>query len=167
MSRQLQSQGLATLAVELLNAAESQSRHPVLDLPLLGVRLLGALHWLGGHSGLAALPLGLLGLGNGACAALLACARAPAQVGALVTQGGRPDLAGAQIRQVRAPTLWITDNADAGMVELKRHAMRGLAGPSRLQVLTHRAAPDNGESLGHAAALLAGHWFTAHLPRHT
>lgn len=156
--------GLGTLRLELMAASQTQGRHPVLDLPLLGARVLEALRWLDEQRALSPLPLGILGMGQGASAALMACARSPQQVHAVVTHEGRPDLAGAHLRQVRAPALWITGARDTGTLELQRHALRALAGPTQLEVLGPSGQGQDGY-LYQAAADLASQWFATHLPR--
>ena len=165
MAAGLHAHGLGTLVLELMVASQMQGRHPVLDLPLLSDRLLQALQWLGGQNKLSPLPLGMLGMGLGASAALLTCARAPGRVRAVVAHEGRPELAGAHLRQVRVPALWITDDSDTGVLELKRYALRTLPGPKQLEVLS---GPNGRHPLVRqcqAAADLAGQWFTTHLPR--
>lgn len=165
MAAGLHAQGLGTLTLELMEASQMQGRHPVLDLPLLSDRLLQALQWLGGHRQLSTLPLGMLGMGLGASAALLTCARAPGRVRAVVAHEGRPDLAGAHLRQVQVPALWITDGSDAGVLELKRYALRALPGPKHLEVLNGLNGHHPAVRSCQTAADLAGQWFTTHLPR--
>ena len=165
MAAGLYAQGLGTLTLELMEASQMQGRHPVLDLPLLSDRLLQALQWLVGHRQLSPLPLGMLGMGMGASAALLTCARAPGRVRAVVAHEGRPDLAGAHLRQVQAPALWITDGSDTGVLELKRYALRALPGPKHLEVLNGSNGHHSQVRHCQTAANLASQWFTTHLPR--
>ena len=108
---------LATLLFDLLTPAEEADRANVFDIPLLANRLVDAVRWLDGQPALAKLPLGLFGASTGAAAALVAAAKAPQRIGAVVSRGGRPDLAGDALAAVRAPTLLIVGGADRVVIE--------------------------------------------------
>lgn len=150
--------GLGTLLFSPLTPVELQGRQRVLDMPLLSSRIAQVLAWLADRPELGALPVGLLGANQGACVALHAAACVPQRVFALVTHGGRPDLAGARLREVQAPTLLIMGNDDTGVLELGRHAARELPGTRQIEVMA------GGRQLSDAAATLASRWFMQHLP---
>ena len=127
--------GHPMLLFDLLTSAEELDRVNVFDIPLLAGRLVDVLRWLEGHPSAAKLPLGLFGASTGAAAALVAAARLPRRVGAVVSRGGRPDLAGGALDQVHAPTLLIVGGADFGVIDLNEHAMSRLRGPKSLQII--------------------------------
>ena len=90
----LNDRGIATLVFDLLTSAEEADRANVFNIPLLADRLVDAVHWIDGQASVAKLPLGLFGASTGAAAALVAAAKLPRRIGAVVSRGGRPDLAG-------------------------------------------------------------------------
>jgi putative phosphoribosyl transferase len=120
--------GPATLLMDLLTSEEEaidlRTRHIRFDIPLLADRVVGAVDWLAGYAATAGLPIGLFGASTGAGAALVAAARRPERVRAVVSRGGRPDLAGDALASVRAPTLLIVGGDDGQVVELNRSAAR-------------------------------------------
>jgi pimeloyl-ACP methyl ester carboxylesterase len=122
----LNERDIATLLFDLLTPAEERDRANVFDIPLLADRLIGAVHWIDAQSSLHRLPLGLFGASTGAAAALLAAAKLPQRIGAIVSRGGRPDLAGSALTLVRAPTLLIVGGDDPAVVELNRGALKEL-----------------------------------------
>lgn len=156
--------GLGTLLFNPLTPVELQGRQRLLDMPLLSSRIAQALAWLADRSELNTLPVGLLGVNQGTSVALHAAASVPRRVFALVTHGGRPDLAGARLRQVHVPTLLIMGNDDLGVLELGRRAARDLPGTRHIEVMAGAALP-GGKLLSEAAAALASCWFVQHLPR--
>jgi pimeloyl-ACP methyl ester carboxylesterase len=101
----------------------------------LAGRLVDAIHWLQGQASVGRLPLGLFGASTGAAAALVAAARVPQRVGAVVSRGGRPDLAGDALDRVRAPTLLIVGGLDFGVIELNEQAFARLKGPKALEIV--------------------------------
>jgi putative phosphoribosyl transferase len=131
----LNDHGIATLLFDLLTPAEEVDRANVFDIPLLAGRLVDAVRWLEGHASAANLPLGLFGASTGAAAALVAAAKLPRRVGAVVSRGGRPDLAGNVLDRVHAPTLLIVGGADFGVIDLNEHALAKLRGPKALQIV--------------------------------
>jgi putative phosphoribosyl transferase len=158
----LQSRGLATLLFDLLTEAEVADRRRVFDIPLLAARLGEALAWARAED--PALPLGLFGASTGAAAALVAAASAP-DVAAVVSRGGRPDLAGDALDHVRAPVLLIVGGADHTVLDLNRAALARLPGTKRLDIVpgaTHLfEEPGARDSvIDHAAS-----WFDTHLRR--
>jgi putative phosphoribosyl transferase len=131
----LQDAGLATLLLDLLEEAEANDRSKVFDITLLADRLETAAGWLNGRPETADLRLGYFGASTGAGAALLAAGRAPESVGAVVSRGGRPDLAGDALACVTAPTLLIVGGDDEIVLELNREAFERLAGHRQLEVV--------------------------------
>lgn len=155
--------GFGTLLLDLLTAAEERDRRNVFDIPLLASRLLAAIRWLRAAPSTRSLPVGCFGASTGAAAALVAAAEAPADVGAVVSRGGRPDLAGARLRDVRAPTLLIVGSADREVLALNREALAQLRAPSDLAIVpgaTHLFEEPG--ALEEVARLAAG-WLTRHL----
>lgn len=119
----LNDRGFATLLFDLLSDDEAKDRRNVFDIRLLADRLLSAAAWIGEQPDLAGLPLGLFGASTGGAAALVAAASLGPRAGAVVSRGGRPDLAGAALGQVTAPTLLIVGGADHGVIELNQQAL--------------------------------------------
>jgi len=159
----LNTRGMATLLFDLLSPAEEADRANVFDVPLLADRLVDAVHWLEGESTLAKLPLGLFGASTGAAAALVAAARVGDRVAAVVSRGGRPDLAGDALDVVRVPTLLIVGGADFGVIELNEQALARLPGPKALEIVpgASHLFPEPGALtavIGHAAS-----WFERYL----
>lgn len=160
----LRSYGLGTLLFDLLTEPETLDHHPVFDIPLLGARVTEALLWLRQRTDLADIPIGLFGTRTVAAAALLAAAGAPAQVGAVVSCGGRPDLAGAHLTRVRAPTLLIVGGEDSAVLEFNRLALRAIPCTKKLEVVPGATHLFDQPGTLDVAAGLAGHWFEQHLP---
>src|SRR5689334_20608382 len=127
VARALRQAGLGTLLVDLLTAdeegADQYTRHLRFDIELLAMRLLGATDWLRHQPGTRDLAIGYFGASTGAGAALLAAAERPDQVRAVVSRGGRPDLAGPALIRVHAPTLLIVGGDDAPVIDLNERAM--------------------------------------------
>lgn len=160
----LQQRGIATLLFDLLLVGEEDDRSMVFDIALLSERLLHVLEWIDRQPRLRELPLGLFGASTGAAAALVAAARSP-KVGAVVSRGGRPDLADAALARVTSPTLLIVGGADVGVIELNEGAAEQLAGVKRLAIVpgaTH-LFPEPGAL--EQVIDLAADWFTQHLVR--
>ena len=131
----LNSRGIATLLFDLLTSREESNRANVFDIPLLSERLVGGVRWLDHEPLVGHLPLGLFGASTGAAAALVAAARLDDRVGAVVSRGGRPDLAGDALDQIRTPTLLIVGGADFGVIELNEQALERLRGPKALEIV--------------------------------
>lgn len=127
--------GIATLLFDLLTLEEEADRGNVFDIPLLAGRLADVVVWIGKQPTVGTLPLGLFGASTGAAAALVAAARLGIRIGAIVSRGGRPDLAGGALDEVRAPTLLIVGGADEGVIELNEGALSRLRAPKRLQIV--------------------------------
>lgn len=164
----LQQQGLATLLFDLLTpqeeAVDARTAHLRFDIRLLAQRLVGATDWVLEQPATRHLALGYFGASTGAAAALVAAAERPEVVRAVVSRGGRPDLAGAALARVRAPTLLIVGGADVPVLHLNREAIRALgARDTRLAIVP--GATHLFEEPGALAevARLAAEWFARHL----
>jgi len=162
----LNGHGMATLLFDLLTPAEERDRTNVFDIPLLAGRLVEAVHWVDREPDLARLPLGLFGASTGAAAALVATARLGARVGAVVSRGGRPDLAADALEHVTAPALLVVGGRDHGVIELNEQACASLRAAKALEIVpgaTH-LFPEPGAM--DAVIALAARWFTMHLAAH-
>jgi dienelactone hydrolase len=135
----LREAGLGTLLLDLLTPSEERiddaTRRLRFDIPLLTRRLVAAIDWLGAEPDTEALPVGLFGASTGAAAALRAAAERPARIGAVVSRGGRPDLADEALPQVRAPVLLLVGGLDEDVLRLNRAAARRMTAPHRLEVV--------------------------------
>ena len=127
--------GLATLLLDLLEEAESDDQRKVFDIKLLAERLQSAADWLKREPATKALRLGYFGASTGAGAALVAAVRDPTAVGAVVSRGGRPDLARDYLSAVQAPTLLIVGGNDNVVIELNEQALRLLHCPKQLVIV--------------------------------
>ena len=159
----LQQHQLSTLLFDLLDDDEAADRRKVFDIGLLSERVQQALDWAAGQSVLAGMSVGLFGASTGAAAALCAAAQRPGSVAAVVSRGGRPDLAAHCLPRVQAPTLLIVGGADREVLTLNRQALRELQCNKRLEVVpsaTHLFEEPG--ALGSVAALAAA-WFATHL----
>jgi putative phosphoribosyl transferase len=169
VASRLNEAGLGTLLVDLLTPAEGESDRVSsrfrFDIALLARRLIAAVDWLRGAPEHAD-TVGLFGASTGAAAALVAAAARPDDVFAVVSRGGRPDLAGTALPSVRAPVLLIVGGADEFVLELNRRALESIgAAEKRLVVIpgaTHLFEEPG--ALEHVATLAAD-WFSQHLPR--
>jgi putative phosphoribosyl transferase len=159
----LRSRRLATLLFDLLGADEAADRHKVFDIELLGERIEDAMDWAALHAPLGALPVGLFGASTGAAAALLAAAERPGRVGAVVSRGGRPDLAARWLPRVAAPTLLIVGGDDAEVLALNRHALRALGCNKRLEVVPGATHLFDEPGALDSVSQLAAAWFETHL----
>ena len=163
VAESLNKRGIATLLFDLLTAEEEGDRANVFDIPLLAERLVDAVYWIGHEPSVRDLPLGLFGASTGAAAALVAAAKLGDRVGAVVSRGGRPDLAGNALDQIRTPTLLIVGGLDSGVIELNEAAFARLQGPKALEIVAGASHlfPEPGaleQVIAHAAA-----WFERHL----
>jgi putative phosphoribosyl transferase len=161
----LQEAGLATLLFDLLTPAEERHRANVFDIELLASRLVRVSAWVREQPECRALPLGWFGASTGAGAALWAAAEPGADVAAVVSRGGRPDLAGSRLREVRAPTLLIVGSWDDVVLELNEQAAAQLRCQHRLMVVPRATHLFEEPGTLEAAAHLARDWFVAHLSR--
>lgn len=164
----LQGAGFVTLLFDLLTVAEQREDAVTgalrFDIPLLGERLIGAIDWAGQQPQIGALPIGLFGASTGAAAALVAAAARPQAVFAVVSRGGRPDLAAGSLPRVAAPTLLVVGGDDDQVIVLNRRAAARLRAPHAVEIVpgaTHLfAEPGTLERV----AELARDWFVAHCP---
>lgn len=163
VARALEEGGLATLLLDLLEEEEAEDRAKVFDIELLAERLHSAANWLSQEPQTRALRLGYFGASTGAGAALVAAARAPAAVGAVVSRGGRPDLANIYLSAVKAPTLLIVGGNDDVVIQLNEQALRRLHCHKELVIVpgaTHLFEEPG--TLGEVARL-AKQWFVRYL----
>jgi putative phosphoribosyl transferase len=150
------------LLFDLLTEAESRSRINVFDIQLLAYRLRQATDWAGAYPATRDLEVGYFGASTGAAAALVAAAR-DVRIRAVVSRGGRPDLAGDLLRQVRAPTLLIVGGADTAVLELNAQALELLGGVKELIVVPRATHLFEEPGTLEAAAEHAAHWFAHYL----
>jgi dienelactone hydrolase len=138
-ARILREAGLGTLLLDLLTEREDQvdavTAEYRFDIALLARRVVAAIDWLDRHPDTAGLGLGLFGASTGAAAALVAAAERPARISAVVSCGGRPDLAGDALERVQAPVLLIVGGQDAQVLDLNRQAATRLRAPHRIEVV--------------------------------
>lgn len=153
---------LATLLFDLLTPEEATDRHKVFDIELLASRLRQAIEWARRHPAVGQSSLGLFGASTGAAAALCAAAAWPNQVAAVVSRGGRPDLASADLQAVQAPTLLVVGSRDPQVLALNRSAMRQLQGEKRLEVVPGASHLFEEPGALDTVAHLAGAWFANH-----
>jgi putative phosphoribosyl transferase len=155
--------GIGTLLIDLLTRTEELDRSCVFDIPLLADRLVACVRWLQDQPDTAGSPLGFFGASTGAGAALYAAAGLGSAVAAVVSRGGRPDLAGVRLARVTTPTLLIVGGADSQVLALNRRASSALTGVHELVVVP--GAGHLFEEPGTLAevARLARDWFARHL----
>ncbi|MFW3113298.1 hypothetical protein MHAE_05937 [Mycobacterium haemophilum DSM 44634] len=159
----LNTAGLATLLFDLLTPDEERNRANVFDIELLARRLGDVTDWLANQPDTAALPVGYFGASTGAGAALAAAADPRARVAAVVSRGGRPDLAGPALTKVRAPTLLIVGGRDDVVLELNRRAQAMLPGECELVVVPVATHLFEEPGTLERVAVLARDWFIDHL----
>ncbi len=163
VASKLNDQGFATLLFDLLTPTEGQNRQNVFDIPLLAERVAEAAMWVASEPDIADLPLGLFGASTGAAAALVAAAELFGRVSAVVSRGGRPDLAGRYLKHVTAPTLLIVGSLDHEVIELNKSALSALTCTKQLRIV-----PGAGHLFEESGTLdtAVGHaldWFDRHL----
>lgn len=163
VAQTLQWRQLGTLLFDLLSDAEAEDRANVFDIPLLAGRVVQALDWVRARAATAALPLGLFGASTGAAAALVASTERPQLVSAVVSRGGRPDLAETALPDVRAATLLIVGEHDREVLELNRAAYRLLRCEKRFEVVPRATHLFEEAGAMETVALLATDWFAEHL----
>jgi len=163
VARVLEEGGLATLLLDLLEEEEAEDREKVFDIELLAERLQSAADWLSQEPQTCALRLGYFGASTVAGAALVAAARNPASVGAVVSRGGRPDLAHAYLQAVQAPTLLIVGGNDDVVIELNEQALRLLRCPKKLVIIPGATHLFEEPGALEEVALLAKEWFVGRL----
>jgi pimeloyl-ACP methyl ester carboxylesterase len=160
--------GLATLLMDLLTADEEaldlRTAHLRFDIRLLAERVIATIDWLRSDGTVGSLPVGCFGASTGAAAALVAAAERPERVGAIVSRGGRPDLAGEALARVSAPTLLIVGGRDTEVIRLNRDAQARLGGESRLVIVPGAGHLFEEPGALEQVAALARDWFLRYLP---
>jgi putative phosphoribosyl transferase len=160
----LKDAGFASLLMDLLTDQEAALRAKVFDIDLLADRLICAIDWAGSQPGLAALPIALFGASTGAAAALEAASQRPRRVAAVISRGGRPDLALDVLGQVTAPTLLIVGGRDEEVLQLNRVALERLAGFASLRIVPGATHLFEEPGALEEVARLAVAWCDRHLP---
>jgi pimeloyl-ACP methyl ester carboxylesterase len=163
----LQGVGLSTVLVDLLTAeeerAEDRGATRRFDIGMLAGRLAGIVDWLAGQSETAGRPVGLFGASTGAAAALVAAAWRPGPVRAVVSRGGRPDLAGDALPHVRVPTLLVVGEHDPVVVRLNEEAATALGGPYEVRVVPRATHLFSEPGALEQVAGWAAEWFARYL----
>ena len=165
VARALNKAQLATLLFDLLLPYEAEDLRNVFDIPLLATRLEEALVWLKGEEVLALLSVGLFGASTGAAAALVAASRQPDHVSAVVSRGGRPDLAAGALPRVKAPTLLIVGGRDDLVIDLNERALDELKCEKRLEIVPGATHLFEEPGTLDAVISLAAAWFVRFLGR--
>lgn len=164
---QLNEAGIGTLLFDLLTADEHKvdevTREFRFDIPRLARRLAAAVDWVAGEADTAKLNCGLFGSSTGAAAALIAAAERPRRVGAVVSRGGRPDLADEALPQVQAPTLLIVGGEDRQVIELNRDAAARMSNDPRLEIVPGATHLFEEPGTLEQVIQLAIDWFRQHL----
>jgi putative phosphoribosyl transferase len=167
VAERLRQAGLATLLFDLLTWEEERvderTRKLRFDIGLLTDRLLDVTEWVRGAEDTRSVEVGYFGASTGAAAALLAAARGPHRIGAVVSRGGRPDLAGPALGRVRAATLLIVGGLDHEVMKMNRDAFRELTCEKRLEIVPGATHLFQEEGALERVAQLAADWFAAHL----
>lgn len=166
VAEELNQKHLVTVLADLLTreeeAVDEQSGALRFDIPLLTRRLVKIVDWLGSYDLIFQLPIGLFGASTGAAAALDAAAERPEKVSAVVSRGGRPDLA-KRLREVKAPTLLIVGGDDEPVIEMNRTALAKMSCGKRLEIVPHATHLFEEPGALERVADLAGKWFVTHL----
>ena len=167
VARALERRGLATLLIDLLTPDEEGidelTTEYRFDIDLLAKRLVTIVDWLRGRKETAALPIGLFGASTGGGAALMAAATRPYQIAAVVSRGGRPDLAGSSLAKVTTPTLLIVGGLDAPVIQMNRDAMKQMRGEVTLEIVPGATHLFEEPGTLVRVAELAGNWFARYL----
>ena len=166
VAEQLAESGLASLLFDLLTIDEADDRPCVFDIELLARRLVVATDWVSAQREIAQLPVGYFGASTGAAAALVASTRSPRPIAAVVSRGGRPDLAGDALRKITAPTLLIVGGNDVEVLQLNRTALFRIPGLKKKLVIIPGAThifiePGTLEEVTRQAT----NWFSHHFTR--
>lgn len=169
VARVLRDAGLGTLLLDLLSHAEEivddVTREHRFDIPMLADRLVSAIDWLATQPQTEHLPVGLFGASTGGGAALVAAAGRPARVGAVVSRGGRPDLAGDALPLVEAPTLLLVGERDEPVIDLNERARARMRAPVQLEIIPGATHLFEEPGTLEQVATRASDWFGRHLPR--
>lgn len=165
VAEDLQSRGLATLLLDLLTPREAADRRNVFDVVLLAGRLVEATSWAEAQPELEGLAIGYFGASTGAAAALVAAAKPGNHIAAVVSRGGRPDLADPMLTHVQAPVLLLVGGRDGEVIDLNRRALKDLRGTKEIVIV-----PGAGHLFEEPGAMEqvvqhALRWFLTYLPR--
>ncbi|WP_349370311.1 dienelactone hydrolase family protein [Salinarimonas sp.] len=163
VAEELRRAGFGTLLFDLLLSGEMANRENVFDINLLSERLVDTTHWVRTHSGLGDTPIGFFGASTGAAAALVAETRLPGAVRAVVSRGGRPDLAGIALEQVRAPTLLIVGGEDVEVLPLNQRALDALTCEKKMEIVPGATHLFEEKGALERVTDLAKGWFETHL----
>ena len=163
VAAELRRAGVGTLLLDLLTVEEDRDYEMRFDIDLLADRLVDATDWLGQAEETRGLPIGYFGASTGGGAALVAAARRPNSVRAVVSRGGRPDLAGAALSRVHAPTLLIVGGADHVVLELNGQALERLRCEKKLEIVAGATHLFEEPGALEEVARLARDWFLQHL----
>ena len=159
----LNERGLSTLLIDLLTteeeAIDNQTAELRFNIPILADRLVAATDWVRQQRNLSTLRLGYFGASTGAAAALVAAAQRPDVIDAVVSRGGRPDLAGDYLAEVTAPALLIVGERDTEVIELNRQALKAMRGPTELQIVPYATHLFEEPGALEQVALRARWWF--------
>jgi dienelactone hydrolase len=163
----LDERGFATLLLDLLTpdeeAIDIQTAEYRFDIPRLGPRVSAAADWAATRADLRTLRIGCFGASTGAAAALIAAAERPTTIAAVVSRGGRPDLAGAALPRVEAPTLLIVGGYDEPVIELNREAMRQMRAHVELEIVPGATHLFEEPGTLEQVSGLAARWFARYL----
>lgn len=163
VSRVLNEAGFATVLFDLLTPEEERDRANVFDISLLASRLVNVTGWLAGQPDTAALPVGYFGASTGAGAALAAAAHPGVKVAAVVSRGGRPDLAGEALHHVQSPTLLIVGGLDEMVLGLNRQARAAIPVECKIAIVPGATHLFEEPGTLEQVAMLARGWFIRHL----
>ena len=167
VAQELRRAGLGTLLMDLLTpeegAIDERTRQLRFDIPLLGKRVVGALDWLGRHRDARHMPIGTFGASTGAAAALIAAASRPERVGAVVSRGGRPDLAGLALERVACPTLFVVGGDDTQVIALNEKAAASMRVQPHFEIVPGAGHLFEEPGTLERVAELAGSFFRRHL----
>lgn len=167
VAQELRRGGLATLLIDLLTpeeeAVDVRTGHLRFDIDLLAGRLVGTIEWMSREPSASRLRVGLFGASTGGGAALVAAARSPERVGAVVSRGGRPDLAGAALPKVKAPTLLIVGGDDIPVIRMNQEAYEQMTCERRMEIVPGASHLFEEPGTLERVAELARDWFIQHL----
>ena len=167
VARALERRNLATLLIDLLTPEEERiddrTAQYRFDIPMLASRLVAIVDWLRAGQETASLPIGLFGASTGGGAALMAAADRPREIAAVVSRGGRPDLAGPALAKVTTPTLLVVGGFDTPVIQMNRDAMKQMRGEVRLEIVPGATHLFEEPGTLERVAELAADWFARYL----
>lgn len=163
VAQALHQYGLATLLFDLVTPAEQEDRHVIFDIDRLAARLIDVAHWIAEDRELGTYSLGFFAANIGAAAALAAAARLGSDIGAVVSRGGQPDLAGRRLDAISAPTLLIVGGRDSAVLSQNEQALKRLRGPKALKIVLGAGHFFEEPGALTDATEYAAQWFADHL----